>query len=529
MNRTLMLQHLKANPDKLWDVIIVGGGATGLGAAVDAASRGFDTLLIEQSDFAKGTSSRSTKLVHGGVRYLAQGDLSLVFEALHERGLLLQNAPHLVRNQRFIIPTYEWWEGPFYNIGMKVYDLMAGKLGLGPSQEISKEETLSAIPNLDQRGLLGGVIYYDGQFDDSRLAINLAQTAIEHGATVINYVRAVGFSKDAKYLLNGVQLLEVESNERFLAKGKTIVNAAGVFVGDIEAMDTEKPGQSVILSRGVHIVLDRSFLQGDSAIMIPHTTDGRVLFAVPWHDRTIIGTTDTAVEDPSLEPRASDEEIDFLLKSSAAYLRKDPKRDDVLSVFAGLRPLAVSNGTSMSTKDIPRKHQISVSRSGLITITGGKWTIYRKMAEDAIDKAILVGGLDEHECVTKHLPIHGYRRNNDFEEPLYYYGADKTQIEEMVLFPNPELRRQLHPSFPYIEAEVAWAVRHEMARTVEDFLARRVRALFLDARASMEMAPGVARIMAQELHRDSHWMQDQIERFKELAMGYLPPRRVTDG
>ncbi|PJB00554.1 MAG: FAD-dependent oxidoreductase [Ignavibacteriales bacterium CG_4_9_14_3_um_filter_30_11] len=521
MNREFLLLNLKSNPGKIWDVIIIGGGATGLGAAVDAASRGFETLLVEQSDFAKGTSSRSTKLAHGGVRYLAQGDLSLVFEALHERGLLLQNAPHLVRNQQFIIPIYEWWEGPFYNIGMKVYDLMAGKYGLGPSQKISKEETLNAIPNLDPNGLLGGVIYCDGQFDDSRLAINLAQTAVDNGATVLNYIKAIGFTKDESGLLNGIKLLDVESNEIFFVKGKSFINAAGIFVGDIRMMDEEKSANSVILSRGAHIVLDKSFLQGDSAIMIPHTSDGRVLFAVPWHNKVIIGTTDTEVKEPSLEPRASEEEIDFLLKTSAKYLCKDPKREDVLSVFAGLRPLAISNGNIIPTKDISRKHQITVSISGLITITGGKWTIYRKMAEDVIDKAILVCGLAEIECVTKNLPIHGYLKNTNFEEPLYYYGIDKKQIEETLISVNSELKEKLHPSFPYLKAEVIWAARKEMARTVEDFLARRSRALLLNAKASIEMAPEVAKLMAKELHKDSMWIKNQIEEFTQLAKDYV--------
>ncbi len=521
MVREQLLANLKNKKDKTWDIIIVGGGATGLGIAVDAASRGFQTLLVEQSDFAKGTSSRSTKLVHGGVRYLAKGDLSLVFEALHERGLLMQNAPHLVRNQQFIIPVYEWWEGPFYNIGMKVYDLMAGKLGLGPSQKISKEETLSAIPNLDQNGLLGGVIYYDGQFDDSRLAINLAQTAVENGATVLNYVRATGISKDASGLLNGLELLDEESNEVFFVKGKSIINAAGIFVGDIKAMDEKDPNNSVILSQGVHIVLDKSFLQGDSAIMIPHTSDGRVLFAVPWHNKVIVGTTDTEVKNPSLEPRATEKEIDFLLKTSSAYLSKDPKRSDVLSVFAGLRPLATSNGESISTKDISRKHQISVSRSGLITITGGKWTIYRKMAEDVVDKAIMVAGLNEKQCITKKLPIHGYTLNTKFDEPLYYYGSDKKKIEETLISNNPELNDKLLSSLPYIKAEVIWAVRNEMALTVEDFLARRSRALFLDAKASIQMAPEVAQLMARELNKDSGWIKKQIEDFTQLANGYF--------
>ncbi len=521
MNREHLLANLKSVPDKIWDVIIIGGGATGLGAAVDAASRGFETLLVEQSDFSKGTSSRSTKLIHGGVRYLAQGDLSLVFEALHERGLLIQNAPHLVRNQQFIIPIYEWWEGPFYKIGMKIYDFMSGKFGIGPSQKISKEETLEAIPNLDQNKLLGGVIYYDGQFDDSRLAINLAQTAIENGATVLNYLKTIGLSKDENGLLNGVKLLDIESNEEFSVKGKSIINAAGIFVDSIKSMDQENSKNSILLSRGVHIVLDKSFLSGNAAIMVPHTSDGRVLFAVPWHNKVIVGTTDTEVKNPVLEPRASEEEINFLLKTSAAYLVKDPGPSDILSVFAGLRPLAASDENNIQTKDVSRKHQITVSLSGLITIAGGKWTIYRKMAEDVIDKAIMVAGLDEKECATKHLPIHGYLNIVDYDEPLYYYGTDKYEIEKTLISSNPELKEKLHTSLPYLTGEIIWAVRNEMARNIEDVLARRTRALFLDAKASIEIAPEVAKIMAQELHRDSDWIKNQIDDFTQLAKGYL--------
>jgi glycerol-3-phosphate dehydrogenase len=521
MNREKMLQTLRSDPGKVWDVIVIGGGATGLGAAVDAAARGFATLLAEQSDFAKGTTSRSTKLVHGGVRYLAQGDLSLVFEALHERGLLMQNAPHLVRNQQFIIPAYEWWEGPFYNVGMKFYDLMAGKMGLGPSESISREETLAAIPNLDQKGLLGGVIYYDGQFDDARLAVNLAQTAADNGATLVNYLRVTGISKDSRGVVDGVDLLDLESGETLHARGKSVINAAGIFVGEVKAMDEKEAASSVLLSRGVHIVLDHSFLQGEAAIMIPHTSDGRVLFAVPWHDKVIVGTTDTEVDEPLLEPRASTEELDFLLTTCAAYLNRDPRPPDILSVFAGLRPLAVTTDKSVPTKDVTRKHQIIVSPSGLITVTGGKWTIYRKMGEDAIDKAILVGGLPEKKSVTEHLPIHGYLLNRNFDEPLDCYGADKVQMEESVLAEDPVWSEKLHPALPYLKAEVVWAARHEMARTVEDFLARRARALFLDARSSIAMAPEVARIMARELERDARWIQQQVEEYTRLAAGYL--------
>jgi len=518
VNRDIFIKKIESGAEKIWDVIIIGGGATGLGAAVDAASRGFETLLVEQSDFAKGTSSRSTKLVHGGVRYLAQGDLSLVFEALHERGLLFQNAPHLVRNQKFIIPVYEWWEGPFYNVGMKVYDAMAGKLGIGPSEKISKEETLKAIPNLDENGLLGGVIYYDGQFDDSRLAINLAQTAAENGATVLNYAEAVALLKNGGGILEGIILEDKETGKKYSARAKTVVNATGIFVDEIAKMDDPGAKEIIKPSQGVHIVLDKSFLQGDAAIMIPHTSDGRVLFAVPWHDKVIVGTTDTPMKSKTLEPRALEEEIEFLISTSSKYLKKDPKREDVLSIFAGLRPLAAPDEEG-ETKEISRKHIITVSRSGLITVSGGKWTTYRKMGEDIVDNAILVGSLDEVECRTKNMPIHGYVKNVDFFEPLYYYGSDKGKIEELIA-EDEKLKEPIHPALPYIKAEIVWAVRRETARTVEDFLARRARALFLDAKSAAESAPVVAKIMAKELGRSRKWIKNQVEEFTALADGY---------
>ncbi len=521
MNRNLQLQKLLDEPKAIWDVLVIGGGATGLGTAVDAATRGFKTLLVEQADFAKGTSSRSTKLVHGGVRYLAQGDVSLVFEALHERGLLMQNAPHLVRNQAFIIPAYEWWEGPFYNIGMKVYDLMAGKLGFGLSQKISKEETMQAIPNLNQDGLLGGVIYYDGQFDDARLAVNLAQTAADNGATVLNYAKVIGLHKDERGIVDGATLRDMETGQTVTVAARVVINATGVFSDQVKRLDDPQAPKSVVPSQGVHLILDHSFLQGNSAIMIPHTPDGRVLFAVPWHQHVIVGTTDTLTEQIDLEPRAKTEEIDFLLSTSAQYLKKDPTPDDVLSIFAGLRPLAAPADGSGNTKDISRRHQITVSLSGLITITGGKWTTYRKMAEEVMDKAIIVGGLDERECATKHLPIHGYLKNTDFEAPLYYYGTDRPLIEETILAKDARFKEKLHPRLPYLKGEVLWAVRHEMALNVEDILARRTRALFLDARASMEMAPVVAQIMADELGYSRKWIDRQTKAYQELAEGYL--------
>ncbi len=520
MKRQNLLSKLRSDPEKIWDMIVIGGGATGLGVAVDAATRGYSVVLFEQSDFAKGTSSRSTKLVHGGVRYLAQGDISLVLEALHERGLLRQNAPHLVKNQAFIIPSYDWWDGPFYTVGMKVYDMMAGKLGLGPSERISREETMKAIPNLDEEGLNGGVIYYDGQFDDARLAVNLAQTAVENGAIVLNYMKVIHLLKDHRQLVRGVRVRDEESGESFDINARVVVNATGVFVDDILRMDDPQAPKLVRPSQGVHIVLDKSFLQSDSAIMIPKTADGRVLFAVPWHGKVVVGTTDTPVDQPSLEPRALEGEIDFILNTAAQYLKKDPARSDALSIFAGLRPLAAPQGEEQSTKEISRSHKLMVSLSGLVTITGGKWTTYRKMAEDTVNKAVLVGGLEERKCVTESMPIHGYVRNVDFSHPLYFYGSDRAFLTDIIQ-EQPKLAEKLHPNYPFTKAQVVWAVRAEMARTVEDFLARRIRILLLDARASMKMAPEVAFVMAQELDYDQSWVSEQTEKYIQLAKAYL--------
>ncbi len=518
MNRNINIEKLKVTPE--WDIVVIGGGATGLGTAVDAATRGYKTLLLEQADFAKGTSSRSTKLVHGGVRYLAQGDISLVLEALKERGLLRQNAPHLVSNQAFIIPTYEWWDGPFYTIGLKVYDMMSGKLGLGPSERVSSEKVMEAIPNLKKEGLNGGVIYFDGQFDDARLAISLMQTLEDNRGTAINYCRVTGLLKDEMGFVTGVRVLDVENNAVYPVKAKVVVNATGVFADSVIQMDHPESHKTIVPSQGVHIILDRKFLQGDTAIMIPKTPDGRVLFAVPWHGKVVVGTTDTPMEEISLEPRALPEEIDFILNTAGDYLVYRPKRTDVRSVFAGLRPLAAPEKEGEKTKEISRGHKISISPSGLLTITGGKWTTYRKMAEDVVEKAILIGGLEEKPCVTEHMPIHGYARTFDEDDPLHYYGTDRNKI--LVLSREDQsMSEPLVEGFPYTKAEVVWAVREEMARTVEDFLARRSRFLLLDARKSMEAAPKVARIMAEELGRRRRWVRDQVEKYKVLAKGYL--------
>jgi glycerol-3-phosphate dehydrogenase len=529
MNRTDYITQLRQAPARQWDIVIIGGGATGLGIAMDAATRGYHTLLLEQADFAKGTSSRSTKLVHGGVRYLAQGDVALVREALYERGLLLANAPHLAHNQDFIIPQYAWWQGPFYTIGLKIYDLLSGRLSLGRSRHIGKKEVLRRLPNIYQQGLKGGIVYHDGQFDDARLAVNMAQTAAEHGAALLNYFKVTGLHKDANGRINGVQAKDLESGNTYNIPAKIVINATGVFVDEILQLDNPGARPMVKPSQGVHVVLDASFLQSSSAIMIPKTDDGRVLFAVPWHNKVLLGTTDTPLDEHSLEPVALEQEIDFILRTAARYLSRPPARSDVLSVFAGLRPLAAPQKSTGSTKEISRSHKILVAPSRLITITGGKWTTFRRMAEDTVNQAIATGGLPAAACHTKDLHIHGYTEHPSATAPMNVYGSDAPLLEALTAM-QPELAQPLHARLPYIKAQVIWAVRSEMARTVEDVLARRLRALFLDARAAMDMAPQVAALMAPELGKDESWQKAQVQAFNTVARHYLlqqEPHRVT--
>jgi glycerol-3-phosphate dehydrogenase len=509
-----------SDPEKVWDVIIIGGGATGLGTALDAASRGYKTLLLEQIDFSKGTSSRSTKLAHGGVRYLAQGDVSLVIEALHERGLMLKNAAHLVKNETFIIPNYEWWSGIYYTIGLSLYDLLAGKLGFGRAKHLSKKEVIKRIPTIQQKGLYGGVSYHDGQFDDSRLAVNIAQTALEQGATVLNYFKVTNLTKDTGSKVNGVVATDTETGEIYTIKGKTVINATGVFADEILQMD--QPGDKAMLrpSQGIHLVVDMAFMPAEDALMIPKTSDGRVLFVVPWHDRLVIGTTDTPLKEHNLEPKALEEEIAFIMHTADQYLVKAPERKDVLSMFAGLRPLAAPQDGSDKTKEISRSHKIIVAESGLITITGGKWTTYRRMAEDTVDKAIEVGKLQAQSVKTKDLPIHGSTPGVDRKDHLYVYGTDRSALLNL-RDENKEWAEKLDPRAEFIGAEVIWAVRNEMGRTLEDVLARRVRILFLNARLAYDVAPKVAALIAKELNKGLDWELAQVTTFRELVKTYL--------
>ncbi|HZV67896.1 MAG TPA: glycerol-3-phosphate dehydrogenase/oxidase [Saprospiraceae bacterium] len=521
MQRELMKDQLQAMPE--WDICIIGGGATGLGIAVDAASRGYATVLFEKHDFAKGTSSRSTKLVHGGVRYLQQGNIKLVLDALHERGIFMRNAPHLVKNQSFVIPNYEWWEYPFYGLGLKAYDWMAGSLGLGPSTFLSLDETLKAAPTLDPEGLRGGVLYHDGQFDDSRMAIHLAMTAADHGAVVLNYFNVEGFIKN-NGKVGGVRVTDTIAKETFEIKAKVVINATGVFTDSVLQADDAAAESIVTLSQGIHLVFDASFLPSDTAIMIPRTEDGRVLFAVPWHEKLIVGTTDTPVDNASIEPVAMDEEVDFVIEHMRDYLTKEPVYEDIKSVFCGLRPLI--KGNQKSTASISREHHISISESGLISIAGGKWTTYRKMAEDVLDVAIQSAHLTPVKSITNDLHIHGYKTEVDFKSPLYYYGSDIDFVEKLMK-ENTTWADKIDHRLSYLKAEIIWAVRNEMCMTIEDLLARRTRMLFLDAQASIDAAPLVARIMAAEMDKDASWIHQQVEEYKLIAKNYLPSSILT--
>ena len=503
MNRASQLNALEN--EEFWDILIIGGGATGIGAALDAASRGYKTLLVEGHDFAKGTSSRSTKLVHGGVRYLEQGNIKLVREALRERGYLLKNAPHLTSVQIFIIPVFSWWWKMFYWIGLKIYDLLSGSLSIGKTKSLSKKETIAHLPSINTNKLVGGILYYDGQFDDSQLAIEMAATAIKNGATVLNYCKATGFIKnDGK--ITGVECVDTLTGKAYTLKTKTVINATGVFTNAIVQMDDQLNHDLVSPSQGIHLVVNAKFFPSTNAMMIPKTDDGRVLFAVPWHDKVILGTTDTPIDITSYEPKPLEEEIEFILKHINQYGTKLITRADINSVYVGLRPLVKQKGKGR-TSLISREHHLSISPSGLVTITGGKWTTYRKMAADAVDNAAFIGKLKKVRCKTAEMSIGNLeeRKNN----------------LNTILKTDPALNVPLHPNYPYTKADIVFSVKHEMAMGVEDMLARRIRLLFLDAKLGIELAPMIASIIAPYLNKDKNWEKEEVENFTALAQQYI--------
>jgi glycerol-3-phosphate dehydrogenase len=518
MNREENLNQL-IDTSKVWDLVVIGGGSSGLGTALDAVSRGLSVALFEKADFAKGTSSRSTKLLHGGVRYLAQGDVFLVLEALRERGRLLKNAPHLTHNQAFIIPVFSRFERIAYSAGLKIYDYMSANLSLGSSRYISKEETLRRLPGLSPEGLFGGIVYYDGQFDDARLALAVAQTADHGGACVLNYAKVSSLLKDEKGKIQGVRVQDVLAKQSYQIQAKMVVNATGVFADKILRMDQPEAPRTIQPSQGIHLVLDLDFLGGEDALMIPKTKDGRVLFAVPWQGKLVVGTTDTLRDRAKLEPEALKKEIDFVLETASGYLSKKPTREDVKAVFAGLRPLARPKEGSAKTKEISRSHKIIVSKSGLVSIIGGKWTTFRKMGEDTVECFSKITGLGLQPSKSKDILLHGFTK----DVPAGHwavYGSNAHLIQKIAQ-EKPEFSEKIHPEFPNIQAEVIWAVRNEMAVKVEDVLSRRIRMLILDAQAALDSGEKVARLMADEMKKDEDWVVEELDHFRVTAEKYL--------
>jgi glycerol-3-phosphate dehydrogenase len=517
----------RLDEDVPWDVLVIGGGATGLGCAVDAASRGYRTALVERADFASGTSSRSTKIVHGGVRYLQQGDVKLVVEALRERGRLRDNAPHLVRSLPFVIPAYRWHEPAFYGVGLRLYDRLAGKRRFGRSRNVDRERTLELLPTLKPDRLRGGIVYHDGQFDDARVAVSLAQTAADQGAVLLNHVEVVGLEHDGGRVAGAVVRDRIGGAERTVGAA-VVINATGVFADNVLRMDRGDAPARLAPSQGTHVVLPRDFMPGEAAMMLPETDDGRVLFAIPWQGVVVVGTTDVPVDRARDEPTPLADEVQFLLEHAGRYLTRQPEAADVLSVFAGLRPLVrPPEARSQKTKSISRDHTLHVSDRGLVTIIGGKWTTYRLMAEDAINKVSEVGRLSRRPCRTKTLQLHAAPAPTEAQpqeavaadHPYAAYGTDAEAVQAL----PDELQQPLHPRLPYTRAQVVWAARHEWAQTVQDVLARRTRSLLIDVESASDAAPTVAHLLAEALGHDAEWERGQVQAFRELAAGYRVP------
>ena len=517
MRRETMLERIRSRGAP-WDVLVVGGGATGVGVAVDAASRGYDVLLLERGDFGCGTSSRSTKLVHGGVRYLRQGNVALVAEALRERAILRANAPHLVVERAFVVPAYARWERAYYGAGLKLYGVLAGRAGFGPSRVIGRDETLRRVPALTPRDLRGGVVYHDGQFDDARLLVHLVATAAERGATLVNYAPVEAVTKDGRGTVDGARARDLETGEELSVRARVVVNAAGPFGDAVRRLADPGAEATMSPSQGIHLVFDGAFLGGEDAVLVPRTRDGRVLFAIPWRGRVLAGTTDTPIEVPVEEPVPLDAEVALVLETLGRYWRKPPARGDVLSAFAGIRPLLRAKAGRL-TSTITREHAIRVEAGRLLTITGGKWTTYRAIAEEVVTRAAVLAGLPERRCLTRTLHVHGYDEDAREGDPLAVYGSDAGAIRALARG-DATLDRPLHPALPYLAAEVVWAARSEMARTVEDVLARRTRALYLDASAAEAAAPEVARLLARERARDDAWAVAQAASFRAVARAH---------
>ncbi len=507
-------QHAFDSLQEPFDVLVLGGGATGLGIAVDAVTRGFRTALVEAGDFAQATSSRATKLVHGGVRYLASGQIHLVYEALHERAVMMGNAPNLVRPQAFLLPAYTRWELPYYGAGLLAYDLMSGRSSMGPTRVLGRKASLDRIPNLAGERLSGSVLYHDGQFNDARLALALARTAQDRGATVLNYARCTRLLH-ANNKVGGAIIADVETGAEHTVHARVVFNATGIFTDALRRLDDPEVPPLLTVSRGTHIVVAAEVLGGNAGIMVPKTRDGRVIFAIPWQGRVVIGTTDLPAPTAEMEPGHTHDEIGFLLETVNPFLARQISESDILSVFSGLRPLVT--GKAATTSKISREHHIDASPTGLITVAGGKWTTYRRMAEDAIRFAMARGMLERRPCVTATTSLHGAEADPATEDPyLREYGSDADAIGALIAG-DPPLAETIDAQLPYTFAQVLYAARCEMARTLEDVLSRRTRALLLDANAALRAAAHVAELLRREFKRDDQWAHDQVTRFASLV------------
>jgi len=496
MNREEQIEKIKTTD--IWDMVVIGGGATGLGTTLDAASRGLKVLCIEKVDFSKGTSSKSTKLIHGGVRYLEQGHLAMVKSALQERWALMKNAPTMTKKLSFVLPTYSYFQWLYFGLGLIVYDFLSGKLSLGKTRFLNKKAVIKKIPNIEQKKLVGGIRYFDGQFDDSEMCLALARTAMKYGATVINHVSMENFIYDKHGKISGAIIKDHFENIEYKISSKSVINATGVYADEILQKDKPESEPLIKPSRGTHIVVDKKFYGSPHAMIIPKTSDGRVLFAVPWHNKVVIGTTDIYTNEKDAEPKATQDEVDFILHNFNEYIQQTVHKSDILSVFSGLRPL-IQQQKINSTAALVRDHTILVSKSGLITITGGKWTTYRKMAEDTVNKAVKIHLLHHAtKCVTKKLQLLSNVRPTATHDDVF-----------------------LHPDFPYTERDVVFAIRNEMACTIEDILSRRIRILFFDAKAAIAIAPKVGKILQNKLSKDDIWYQNQLDSFDEIAQKYL--------
>jgi glycerol-3-phosphate dehydrogenase len=506
----------KIKDTKQFDVVIIGGGAVGLGAGLDASSRELKTLVIEKYDFAKGTSSRSTKLLHGGVRYLAQLHFNLVKDSLREKERLYNNAPHLTKDCEFIIPCYKYFDMLFYRAGLFLYDVLAGFPKGHTSGFLSKAALIKKYPNIKQQGLVGGIVYHDGIFDDARLALSLSRSIIALKSFAINYCEAIDFIKENGKIV-GVVVKDRLSGEEFTVSSSCVLNATGIFSDEIRNIDQPNSPAIVQQAQGVHIVVDKKHFNSAESLLIPKTDDGRVLFTVPWHGEVLVGTTDTKVEESKIEPVAFKEEINFIIGNINKYLEKPITEKDILSIYAGIRPLIKQD--SSNTSAISREEKMVLSQSNLVSVIGGKWTSYRRMSEKVVDFLIANKLVKAGKSNTANLQLHGFLKREYVEildDHIRQYGSDLKILK--TLEGNEE---KIHPKMPFTKAQVLYALRYEQAQTVDDVLARRTRALFLNAKYAKEAAQTVAEIMAKELGKNQAWIKEQVAYFEDVAKNYI--------